>query len=88
MFEQHHEGTGSEYARIFRLLSAAKEEAEKLHLRNLMHLTNMPFKNGRLDMASQQAVAFQTIWRSAPAIVQEHRLEDSSAGNAYAGMER
>ena len=41
MFEQHNEGTGSEYARIFRLLSAAKEEAEKLQLRNLMHLTNM-----------------------------------------------
>ncbi len=35
------EGTGSEYARIFRLLSAAKEEAEKLKLHNLMHLTNM-----------------------------------------------
>ena len=41
MFEQHNEGTGSEYARIFRLLSAAKDEAEKLQLRNLMHLTNM-----------------------------------------------
>jgi len=38
MFEQRNEGTGSEYARIFRLLSAAKEEAEKLQLRNLMHL--------------------------------------------------
>lgn len=35
------EGTGSEYARIFRLLSAAKDEAQKLKLNNLMHLTNM-----------------------------------------------
>ncbi|WP_028745840.1 hypothetical protein [Rhizobium mesoamericanum] len=35
------EGTGSEYARIFRLLSAAKDEAQKLKLHNLMHLTNM-----------------------------------------------
>lgn len=35
------EGTGSEYARIFRLLSAAKDEAGKLKLHNLMHLTNM-----------------------------------------------
>jgi hypothetical protein len=35
------EGTGSEYARIFRLLSAAKDEAEKLKLRNLAHLANM-----------------------------------------------
>ncbi|KQV22698.1 hypothetical protein ASC97_27070 [Rhizobium sp. Root1203] len=35
------EGTGSEYARIFRLLSAAKDEAEKLKLHNLMHLANM-----------------------------------------------
>ncbi|KQV65266.1 hypothetical protein [Rhizobium sp. Root1220] len=35
------EGTGSEYARIFRLLSAAKDEAQKLKLNNLTHLTNM-----------------------------------------------
>ncbi len=35
------EGTGSEYARIFRLLSAAKDEASKLKLHNLQHLTNM-----------------------------------------------
>ncbi|QFY63477.1 hypothetical protein FZ934_24820 (plasmid) [Rhizobium grahamii] len=35
------EGTGSEYARIFRLLSAAKEEAAKLKLHNLTHLANM-----------------------------------------------
>lgn len=41
MFEKGNEGTGSEYARLFRLLSAAKDEAEKLQLRNLMHLTNM-----------------------------------------------
>ena len=35
------EGTGKEYARIFRLLSAAKDEAHKLKLHNLTHLTNM-----------------------------------------------
>jgi hypothetical protein len=35
------EGTSSEYARIFRLLAAAKDEAQKLKLNNLMHLTNM-----------------------------------------------
>jgi hypothetical protein len=41
MFEKRDEGAGREYARLFRLLSAAKDEAEKLQLRNLMHLTNM-----------------------------------------------
>ena len=41
MFEKKDQGTGREYARLFRLLSAAKDEAEKLQLRNLMHLTNM-----------------------------------------------
>lgn len=35
------EGSGSEYARIFRLLSAAKDEAQRLKLNNLTHLTNM-----------------------------------------------
>jgi hypothetical protein len=41
MLEQRNESTSSEYAKIFRLLSAAKDEAEKLKLRHLMHLTNM-----------------------------------------------
>ncbi|MBB3659975.1 hypothetical protein FHX15_005244 [Rhizobium sp. BK650] len=41
MFEKMDEGAGREYARLFRLLAAAKDEAEKLQLRNLMHLTNM-----------------------------------------------
>ncbi|XAZ20350.1 hypothetical protein LVY75_09550 (plasmid) [Sinorhizobium sp. B11] len=41
MFEKRDQEVSREYARLFRLLSAAKEEAEKLQLRNLMHLTNM-----------------------------------------------
>ena len=49
MVETCDEGTGSEFARIFRLLSAAKEEAEKLRLRNLMHLTNMALLQVVLD---------------------------------------
>jgi hypothetical protein len=49
MVETRDQGTGSEFARIFRLLSAAKDEAEKLKLRNLMHLTNMALLQVVLD---------------------------------------
>ncbi|AYG63296.1 hypothetical protein QD460_16925 [Rhizobium jaguaris] len=38
-----------DFARMFRLISAAKERAEALQLRNLVHLTNMALLQVALD---------------------------------------
>ncbi|CDM60265.1 MULTISPECIES: hypothetical protein [Rhizobium] len=38
-----------DFARIFRLIAAAKEGAEALELRNLVHLTNMALLQVALD---------------------------------------